>query len=90
METTSCRLIRAARHVGMLLDQFDRRYSLFGHRHFRCRFQVSQPEPFPKIDEGSQRHVRPPTPSPGTLQAWLDALDQRKFAPVKQIFMLLA
>jgi hypothetical protein len=67
--------------IGLLLNQLDQRHSLFGHRHLRCRFQVSQPEPFPKIGDDRQRHprpsaalrrrlrARPPTPCAGTLPA---------------------
>jgi hypothetical protein len=65
--------------VGLQLNQFDQRHSLFGHRRLRYRFQVSQPEPSPKIGDDRQRRprpraalrrrlrARPPTPPPGTL-----------------------
>ena len=65
--------------LGLLLNQFDQRHSVIGHRHLRLSFQVSQPEPSPKIDDDRQRHPRPPaelrqglrerppTPPPGTL-----------------------
>lgn len=54
-------------------------FELGVHRRLRSRFKVLQPEPFPKIDGGRQRHhrpraalrrrlrARPPTPSVGTL-----------------------
>lgn len=65
--------------ISLLLNKLDQRHSLFGHRHLRCRFQVSQPEPSPKIGGDRQRHqrpraalrrrlrARPPTPPTGTL-----------------------
>jgi hypothetical protein len=38
------------------LNQLDQRHSVFGHRRLRCRFQVLQPEPSPKIGDDRQRH----------------------------------
>jgi len=55
--------------ISQLLNQPNQRHYLVGHRHLRCRFQDSQPEPSLKTGSDRQRNPRPRAALPQELRA---------------------